>query len=613
MSQTCCEDGFPLMDDGCAIVPPDLTLKKYQALAEAFGGVVYELNHPGGRLDWSDQCWRMFGITREEMGSDIQSWLVHIHPEDRTHAFKEMHRTLRSGQPTQLEYRVQHRDGHYVWVQDYSYVCCRGANDVCHIVGYLQNISDTKKHLNDLDLARRAIDSSINAIAFTDLEGCLSYVNRSFVRMMGIDKPETAIGRQVGTLWKNPKKARVVLRNLQKFGEWSGEVAALRPDGLLAYFEVSAHVVEDSGGHPHCYMASFVDVTEQKKAEQEVQESEEKYRLLFSSCSDAIVIFDAGSLRIVDVNGAALDLYGYTRDEFLALDVLDLSEEPEQSRLRMQQIISGTLRHFPLVSHRRKDGTRVDVEVSVGSFSWQKRQVFAGFFRDVSERQRIEELKDDMLSSVSHEMRTPLTAIMGFTDYLLKSNDRPERQKDYLSIIQQQSERLKELVENHLNLQRLRAGHGVGAIHPVEVLPLLHGVSNMFSSARGRDRIRIQCPEDLPPVRGDENQLYRALYNLLSNAIKYSSEDQEILLGARRADDAAVLFVKDQGVGIPNEHQATIFDRFFRVPAGDHGMRGSGLGLSLVQEIIKAHNGRIWLDSVPGQGSCFYLKLPLFG
>lgn len=590
----------------------DLSLRKFRALAEAFSGVVYELYHPGGKLDWSDQCWRMFGLSRDEMGSDLQSWLTHVHPADRNGALHEMYRVIRAGQPTHIEYRVQHRDGHYLWVRDYSYVCCRSGDGACHIVGYLQDIHENKQRQKDLELARRAIDSSINGIAFTDLKGRLTYVNQSFVDRVGYRSPEDIVGNQVGIFWKNPKKARVVLRHLQKFGDWSGEVAAKRPDGQTAYFEVAAHVVENPRGEAHCYMASFVDVTEHKQAEQEVQESEEKYRLLFSSCSDAIVVFEAGSNRIVDVNKAALDLYGYTREEFLSLDVLDLSEEPEQSRFRMEQIISGALRHFPMVSHRKKDGSAFDVEVSVGSFNWKKRRVFAAFFRDVSERKRIEKLKDDMLSAVSHEMRTPLTAILGFTDYLLKSNDDCAGQKDYLHIIQQQSERLKELVENHLNLQRLRAGYGVGSMHPVEVLPLLHGVLSMFSSDRGRDRIRIHCSGNLPAVRGDENQLYRALHNLLSNAIKYSADDEEIILGSYRETDGAVIFVRDRGVGIPHEHQEKIFERFFQIPSDYHAMRGTGLGLSLVQEIVKAHNGRIWLESEPGAGSCFYLKLPFF-
>ncbi|APG23626.1 sensor histidine kinase [Syntrophotalea acetylenica] len=590
----------------------NLSLHKFQALSQAFDGVVYELHHPGGKLDWSDQCSRLFGFSRDEMGSDLQSWAARIHPQDRGDALQAMYRILRSDQPVRIEYRVCHRQGHYLWVRDYSYICGRGADGSCHIIGFLQNIDESRQRQKDLELARRAIDSSINGIAFTDMGGLLTYVNQSFIDLVGYQHPEELLGRQVGSLWKNPKKARVVLRSLQKFGDWSGEVAAVRPDGQPAYFEVSAHVVENPEGEAHCYMASFVDVTEHKQAVQEVLESEEKYRLLFSSSSDAIVIFESASYRILDVNRAALDLYGYTREEFLSLDMLDLGEEIEQSRFRMQQVISGDLRHFPQVRHRRKNGDALDIEVSIGCFNWKKHRVFAAFLRDVSDRNRIEQLKDDMLSAVSHEMRTPLTAILGFTDYLLKSEEVLAGQKDFLQIIHQQSERLKDLVENHLNLQRLRAGCGVGSIHPVEVFPLLHGAVSMFSSDRGRDRIHIQCNQALPAVRGDENQLYRALYNLLSNAIKYSLDNEAIVVGAYGEVDGVVLYVKDQGVGIPAEHQESIFDRFFRVPSDYHTMRGTGLGLSLVREIVKAHNGRVWLESKPGCGSCFYMKLPLY-
>lgn len=588
----------------------DISLMKFHALYETFGGVAYEWHHPDDRFEWSLQCRKMFGLSREEMGDRLQIWLGHVHPQDRAAVQQSRDDLLRTGQANHIEYRVRHRDGHYLWVRDYSYLCSRSDDGVCNLVGYLQNRTEFRQRQEELELARRAIDSSMNAIAFTDLEGHLTYVNRSFFHMVGCENPDHVIGRQVGAFWKNPKKARVVLRNLQKSGDWSGQVQAKRPDGGLAYFEVSAHAVEGPESEPLCYMASFVDVTEQKLAEQELLESEEKYRQLFSTCSDAIVLFDAHTYRIVDVNGAALALYGYTRDEFLSLDMLDLSEEPEQSRLRMQEIIGGALRHFPMLCHRRKDGRVINVDMSVGSFNWKKRRIFAAFFRDVSERKRIEQMKDDMLSAVSHEMRTPLTAIMGFTDYLLKAEADPAGYKQYLTIIHQQSERLKELVDNHLNLQRLRAGCGVGMIHPVGVLPLLHGVVNMFPAC-GRDRIRIDCTETLPPVRGDENQLYRALHNLLSNAIKYSPEDEEILLGAFQDDDAVVLYVKDKGVGIPMEHQATIFERYFQVQYDQHSMRGTGLGLSLVQEIVKAHNGNIWLESAPGQGSCFYLKFPL--
>jgi hypothetical protein len=584
----------------------------FQALCRACGGVVYEYFHPAGVVVWSDQCRQVLGYSPEEMGSEIRNWHACIHPSDRPRVVAAQKASLFVGESLCLEYRMRHRNGSYLWVRDRNCVSLGNEAGSFHVVGYLRDIREVKQHEEEIGRARRAIDSSINGIALVDLQGQLTYVNNSFLNLIGYERPEDILGQQVGVFWKHSKKAVVVLRTLQSRGEWSGEMVAVRRDGTSAYFQLSAHLVTGTSGAPLCYMASFVDVSERKQAEQSMRESEEKYRLLFSSCSDAIIVMEAKSYRILDVNETAMALYGYSREEFLALDVLDLSEEPEQSRMRMGQIAAGSLRHFPMVYHRKKDGSTFEVEVSIGFFRWKRRRLLAGFFRDVSERQRIERIKDDMLSAVSHEMRTPLTAILGFTDFLLKSFVPISKQKEYLQTIQQQGERLKELVDNHLNLQRLRAGYGVGNVQPVEVLPLLHGVLGMFAQARGGHGIRIECPDRLPPVRGDENQLYRAFFNLLSNAVKYSPDGGEIVLGAYRDGDRVVLFVKDQGVGIPLQHQERIFERFFRVSADGQGISGTGLGLTLVQEIVKAHDGRIWVQSAPDRGSTFLISLPFW-
>jgi hypothetical protein len=582
----------------------------FQALCQACEGMVYEYLHPAGLIIWAEQCRQVLGYSPEEMGSDIQSWQACVHASDRPWVVAARESALFAGESLCLEYRVRHRNGSYLWVRDRNCVRRDYKDGSLHVVGYLRDITEAKKREEEIGQARRAIDSSINGIALVDPQGQLTYVNNSFLKLMGYDRPEDLLGKQVGVFWKHSKKAVVVLRALQSQGEWSGEMVAVRRDGTPAHFQISAHLVTDTSGEPLCFMASFVDITEHKKAEQSMRESEEKYRLLFSSCSDAIIVMDARNYRIVDVNQTAMALYGYSRDEFLALDVLDLSEEPEQSRIRLNQIAAGSLRHFPMVYHRRKDGSSFEVEVSMGFFRWKRCRLLAGFFRDVSERQRIERIKDDMLSAVSHEMRTPLTAILGFTDFLLKTSVPLPKQQDYLHIIQQQGERLKELVDNHLNLQRLRAGYGVGNVQPVEVLPLLHGVLGMFAQAHGGHGIRIECPDHLPPVRGDENQLYRAFFNLLSNAVKYSPSGGEIVLGAYRDRDYVVLFVKDQGMGIPLQHQERIFERFFRVSADGQGISGTGLGLTLVQEIVKAHNGCIRVRSAPDRGSTFLVSLP---
>jgi signal transduction histidine kinase len=291
--------------------------------------------------------------------------------------------------------------------------------------------------------------------------------------------------------------------------------------------------------------------------------------------------------------------------------VVDLAEEPEEALLRLEKVTTRGQTSFSLVRHRGKDGYGFDAEVSVGTFRWENRNLMVGFVRDVTERQRIERIKDDLLSAVSHEMRTPLTAILGYAEYMLKYPLDPLQQGRYLGIIQQQSERLRELIENHLNLQRLRAGYGVNLLRPVDVRPLLHSVAGCFPQLSERHQLIVDCTAEVKPVQGDENQLHRALQNLLSNAIKYSPEGGRVILGGCCKDEAVTLFVRDEGIGIPPDVQEKIFDRYFRhCPEDGPPVGGTGLGLALVKEIVNAHSGRLWVESAPGQGSTFFISLP---
>lgn len=580
----------------------------FETLCQVTGGVFYQYGSDSDRLSWSPQCRNMFGWSEAEMGLDSEGWWQRLHPQDRPETPALLQEWLWRGGPDECQYRVQHRQGHYVWVADRSRPApCADGRTV--VFGCLQDVTRDRQRRLQLGFAQRAIDSSINGIAMTDLDGRLTYVNEAFARLFGVCGTEELSGRDVASFWKHPKRAMVVLRALQQQGVWCGEMIARRHDGRSLILQLSAHVVRDQQDQPAGFMASFIDISQRRRAERTLQESEEKYRLLFSCGSEAIILFDARSRRIVDANAAALALYGYSHQEFTGLSILDLAEEPDQARLRMNQVEEGQFTHFPLLPHRKKDGTVFEVEVSLGEFRWRRRRFWAGFFRDVSERRRIERLKDEMLSAVSHEMRTPLTAILGYADFLQRSVLPTEKQQEYLQVIQHQGERLKDLVDNHLNLQRLRAGFGVAHIQPVAVLPLLHGVLNVFSRADDRGRFRIDCPPHLPPLCGDENQLYRALQNLLSNAVKYSPDGGDIVLGAYEENGRAVLFVRDQGIGILPQHQEKIFDRYFRVRPEGHPISGTGLGLTLVKEIIKAHNGQIWLESSPGCGSTFFLAL----
>jgi two-component system phosphate regulon sensor histidine kinase PhoR len=228
---------------------------------------------------------------------------------------------------------------------------------------------------------------------------------------------------------------------------------------------------------------------------------------------------------------------------------------------------------------------------------------------------RLTRLKTDFVSSVSHELRTPLTSIRMFVDTLLLGRTRDEAERrEALSIIGAESERLTRLVERILDFSRMEAGRRAYRIEP-------QSVSEMVQAAVGACRPQIEnlgfqvtceIPADLPAVPADRDALVEVLVNLLSNAIKYSPDHRRVEIAARRDGEAVAIAVRDFGIGIPRSEQKKIFDKFYRV---DHPLTaaigGSGLGLSLVRYIVSAHGGEILVDSAPGKGSTFTVRLPL--
>ena len=232
--------------------------------------------------------------------------------------------------------------------------------------------------------------------------------------------------------------------------------------------------------------------------------------------------------------------------------------------------------------------------------------------RDITERKEVERLKDEMISAVSHEMRTPLTAMLGYGDLLLENAVTPEQQQTYLRILYKETERLNELIDNFLDLQRLRSRREPFTCRALAITPLLEETAALFAAQSQRHHMTVDCPADLPQVRGNDKHLRQVFNNLVSNAVKYSPEGGEVYLGARLENDSIRIMVRDEGIGIPPEAAEMIFERFYRIDNSDRrAVGGTGLGLALVREIITAHGGRVWVESEEGKGSTFFVSLPV--
>lgn len=269
-----------------------------------------------------------------------------------------------------------------------------------------------------------------------------------------------------------------------------------------------------------------------------------------------------------------------------------------------------------LVRAKRRDGSRVIVEVSVAPIMGDNGEVIGGIevFRDVTLLQELRETKASFLSAVTHDLKAPLTVIKGFLELVLAGDagSLNETQKDFLGSALEECDRLNKLLGDLSELARFEATEFSFTPRPVDFVPLLQQAQRLFAFEAEQKGLELKT--DLPQqlyVAGDRDRLYQVITNLVSNAIKYT-EKGFVHLSAEASGDKAVITVRDSGIGMSREEHGKIFDQFYRVdnPA-TRKVSGTGIGLSIVKKIVDMHNGKITVQSEPGQGSTFQISLPL--
>ncbi|HEX7703160.1 MAG TPA: HAMP domain-containing sensor histidine kinase, partial [Kofleriaceae bacterium] len=238
---------------------------------------------------------------------------------------------------------------------------------------------------------------------------------------------------------------------------------------------------------------------------------------------------------------------------------------------------------------------------------------FLGFA--IRRERRLNELKSEFISNVSHELKTPLSIISMFGEMLAEGRTKsPEQAHEYAEIIWRESVRLGRLIDNVLDFAKIERGMGVYEFAESDLVEVVTRAIDLANRRLTTAAMTLESSldEDLPLVRLDANAFTLAVLNLVDNAIKYAGDGKKILLTLRRVGDRVVLAVKDYGPGIPLEEQDRIFERFYRAKEMRlKPIRGSGIGLALVQHIARAHGGDITVESKPGDGATFQLWLPI--
>jgi PAS domain S-box-containing protein len=235
-----------------------------------------------------------------------------------------------------------------------------------------------------------------------------------------------------------------------------------------------------------------------------------------------------------------------------------------------------------------------------------------GVVRDITRFREAEELKSTFVSVVSHELKTPVALIKGYVSTLRREDASWDRDivQDSLAVIEEEADRLTNLIENLLDASRLQAGALSINLSDVDLSALTRRIAERFQTQENRHSITVSFPPSFPVVLADEDRLAQVLSNLISNAIKYSPSGGEIAIRGQVHPQQVVICVSDQGTGIAAGDVPYIFDRFYRAQEASRTTKGAGLGLYLARAVIEAHGGRIWVDSKSGEGARICFSLP---
>jgi PAS domain S-box-containing protein len=371
-------------------------------------------------------------------------------------------------------------------------------------------------------------------------------------------------------------------------------------------------------------IAVFTDISERKRAEVALQQSNAQFRALFEASPDAILLIDPNDQwRILDCNLAACTMNGYSRDELIgqSVDLLNLTAgdpaEREEYLGRIRQ--AGTLRLETL--HRRKNGEVFPIEVLTSLIKLGNREVVLGIDRDVTERKRAEEAdrafmrtKEAFLVGASHSLRTPIHTLMGFLELLAEGKvDDPETERDFLRRALKDARHLADLVESVVGTAKMGSGSVELDLTAVTVADLITDTLESCEGIAREKGIRLdwEAPDSMDVIRADRSRLRQALGNLIENAIQYSDEGMTVRVEAEQNDQATEIRVIDQGAGLSQRDQLAMSEEADLHSAGNPGESGvAGLGLYLTRTIIEAHGGSIRVESEPGKGSIFTIFIP---
>jgi len=335
----------------------------------------------------------------------------------------------------------------------------------------------------------------------------------------------------------------------------------------------------------------------------QVEAERRKLEAVIRGTDQPVIVTDVDGTVLL-MNAAAHRAFSTRRRRATGMLLLQISDHPALAQLYTQARLSGQVQHGEIALHgERTYSATVTPVADVG---------FVTVMQDITVLKQLSQIKSEFVATVSHDLRSPLSAVLGFLDVLDQAGPLTEKQRSFVESAQREVWHLIELTAQLLDLGRLEADVDL-PMSPCELRELVGKTIEHWQHQvlDGKHSLIVRLPRRVLWVRGNAGRLRQVIDNLVNNAVKYSPDGGVVSVELRREGQEAVLRVQDSGIGIPPEHLPYIFDRFYRVRSlRAEGIEGSGLGLAIVKSIVERHHGRVWVESEPGEGSTFGVALP---
>jgi len=412
--------------------------------------------------------------------------------------------------------------------------------------------------------------------------------------------------------------------SLYKEGHHVHEYRFRKKDGDYLWVLDELRLAHDSAGNPSEIFGSWLDITERKKTEAALQTSETLFRDFFQTNPIATIITSLSGI-VHMVNPAFTIRTDFTQEEVVGRTAQELGfwrDPVDRDRMVAAIKEKGFIDNLE-ASFYGKGGKPMTCLVSSRAVRFAGEQRILSTVLDVTEQRKADEAlrtldqaKSDFISTAAHVLRTPLIAIVGYSELLENSDNNlltEEQKESYLSIIQSNAENLNHLVDDLLDVGRIQIGRSLGVV-PKEnhIAAIIEKIAESMRVKSRQHDIVVNHVNAPPQVMWfDGGRIAQVFYNLLSNAIKYSPLGGTITIQTISDEDKIMISVIDQGQGMTLQQVEHVFDRFYRADSGNAETSGLGLGMSIVQQIIVDHGGEVCVDSNPGQGTTVTFSLPL--